>query len=90
MGLGLALAFGIGCGAGMGASSFLVPPARAGTNPVRWEYTCFAGSKGITERSNQSGAQGWEMVAGAGYGYAVGSAWGGTSRMVWCFKRALP
>jgi hypothetical protein len=77
MGCGLALAFGIGCGAGMGASSFVVPPARAGTNPQKWEYSCFrsVGLDQTTQKMNQMGAQGWELIV--------------NSQDDWCFKRPL-
>ena len=39
----LMLGIGIGCVAATVAQNFVVPPARAGTNPMRWEYTCFKG-----------------------------------------------
>jgi hypothetical protein len=96
MGLGMALAFGVGCGAGYGAgatataSSFVVPPARAGTNPARWEYTCMvlpARASGPTPDQNElanmnkAGAEGWELATVQG---------GGQFNTVLCFKRPLP
>ena len=72
-----------------GAMSQFAGTARAATPRVRWEYRCFSAGEGITETSNQLGAQGWEMVAAAGAagGPAIGAEW---LKMVWCFKRPLP
>jgi hypothetical protein len=93
-GVALALAFGIGCGAGYGAgttaSNFVVPPARAGTNPPRWEYTCMvlpARASGPTPDAselanmNKAGGEGWELVTAQG---------GGSLNTVFCYKRPLP
>jgi hypothetical protein len=66
--------------AGCAASRFVfvVPAARAGTNPQRWEYACAYGVAYAheIETANQYGAQGWELVT-----KGEGS---------WCFKRPLP
>jgi hypothetical protein len=65
--------------AGCAASRILVvPPARAGTNPQRWEYACIAGGNApfVSEVANKFGAEGFEMS--------------GASGMTWCFKRPLP
>ncbi len=84
--VGLSVVFLIGCAVGGAASSrFVAPPARAGTSPTRWEHTCFYGDKGITEKSNELGAEGWEMVAGAGAGN--GSGFTAEMKFIWCFKR---
>ena len=76
MGVGLALGLAIGCA----AAPFVVPPARAGTNPQKWEYSCFDdfGAESVGSKANQMGAQGWEMAAAAG------------GKSTWCFKRPLP
>lgn len=74
---------------------FLVGAFAAGmfiseTNPVaadspqkksQWQYQCFeaVGVAQVTERSNQMGQQGWELVTSAG---TKGST-------LWCFKRPL-
>lgn len=82
----LALGVGIGCVAATVAQNFIVPPVRAGTDPVRWEYTCFKGyvwgsgpldPDDVLEKANPLGQQGWEMVSGDGAG-------------AYCFKRPLP
>jgi hypothetical protein len=71
----LLVVFFAGCAA---ERLLVVPPARAETNPQRWEYACFKyfdiGS--TTEKANEFGAQGWEMVS--------------ASNVPWCFKRPLP
>ena len=90
MGFGLALAFGIGCGAGYGTgavasssgSSSFVPPARAGTNPQRWEYMCVQtrDADEATAGANEAGIKGWEMSGGTQVGQ---------HHALWCFKRPL-
>ena len=74
---GIALvAFVVGCGAGGAASQLVIPSARAGTTPTRWEYLCI--TTGLnTERYNEAGDKGWEMAATPSFGAA-------------CFKRPLP
>ena len=78
MGIGLALGLAIGCA----AAPFVVPPARAGTNPQKWEYMCFQDhdSESVAQSANKAGAEGWEMAVSSGAG----------GRFLWCFKRALP
>jgi hypothetical protein len=61
----------------------VIPKARAGTNPARWEYTCANAQpeyKSDLDEFNRAGAQGWELAAGAGQPGA----------RTWCFKRQLP
>ncbi|MBC8133508.1 MAG: hypothetical protein H7X95_11055 [Deltaproteobacteria bacterium] len=83
----LGAVFVIGCAVGGASSHFVVPPARAGTNPTRWEYYCLeTGEEGFLQKCNQLGAQGWEMAAGAGAG--AGTGWDKTMKLTWCFKRA--
>ena len=67
---------------GCAAERLIVPPARAGTNPQRWEYVCKEeyGEDGVTKIAKEFGAQGWELAAAAGPG----------TRVAWCFKRPLP
>ena len=84
--VGLGAVFLIGCAVGGAASSrFVAPPARAGTNPTRWEHYCLYGDKGVTAKANELGAEGWEMVAGAGAG--TGSTITAEMEFIWCFKR---
>ena len=76
----LILSLGFAFFAGCVASQVFIPAARAGTAPQRWEYFCFkAGdAEDITNKANQAGKEGWEMVTMA------------ASRDNWCFKRPLP
>jgi len=78
VGLSVAGAFMLGCV----SASMVVPPARAGTSPQRWEYHCFDewGADDVTEEANKVGKQGWEMAGGNSLNTAV----------TWCFKRPLP
>jgi len=62
----IAVVFIIGCATGGVAAQLVVPPARAGTTPTRWEYQCLSiGAKGgrMTSTLNQLGAEGWELVS---------------------------
>jgi hypothetical protein len=90
----LAVLFGlvVGCAASQVAPQFVVPVARAGTNPTKWEYTCMDILDGITDTANKMGAQGWELTAASGYAvhYQGKISKPDEPRMVWCFKRALP
>jgi hypothetical protein len=73
----LLLGIVIGCAA---ERLIVVPPARAGTSPQRWEYACRDtpwGTEAKTQMANQFGEQGWDLA-----GVIVGSQW--------CFKRPLP
>lgn len=71
----MSVAFVLGCGA---ARAFVVPAAHAQT-VQRWEYFCFSelGADDIAQKANVAGAEGWEMVSGAG-----------ENGDTWCFKRA--
>ncbi len=77
----LGTVFLIGCAVGGVASQFVAPPARAGTNPTRWEYYCIQGLEKVIERSDQLGAEGWEMVT------ATAVAGHTDHYYTWCFKR---
>jgi hypothetical protein len=72
----LLVVFFAGCAA---ERLLVVPPARAGTNPQRWEYACRGlpvEARPVEEAANKLGAEGWEMT--------------GSSESTWCFKRSLP
>jgi hypothetical protein len=73
----LLVVFFAGCAASA-ASHLVVPPARADTNPQRWEYACGSGAsvEKVATMAAQMGQQGWEMS--------------GVSGAIWCFKRPLP
>ena len=88
--IAIAAVFLVGCAVGGASSQFVVPQASAQQQATmtKWEYNCFAEWSGITERSNQLGAEGWEMVAAAGAG--AGSGVTMSRKMVWCFKRPRP
>jgi len=77
----LGAVFLIGCAVGGVSSQFVAPPARAGTNPTRWEYYCITGTDKVIERSDQLGAEGWEMVV------ATAAAGRMDHYYTWCFKR---
>jgi hypothetical protein len=72
----LLVVFFAGCAA---ERLLVVPPARAGTNPQRWEYACkdARGDENVTKMANEKGQQGWELSASGPYA-------------AWCFKRPLP
>lgn len=78
--------FGLGCVVSSMAPRLVVPPVRAGTNPVKWEYHCFEKlrSVDIQKVANSLGTEGWEMAG------SVGSASEAGRDHIWCFKRALP
>jgi hypothetical protein len=59
-------------------SNYVVPSARTGTSPPRWEYFCDSARtvESATDKLNAAGAQGWELAGAAG--------------TVFCFKRPLP
>jgi hypothetical protein len=88
-GLSFSFVFVLGCVASQIASTFVVPPARAGTNPTRWEYHCFAGNAS-TEYFNKLGQQGWELAGAAGAGAGAGNSFDKELQLQWCFKRQLP
>jgi hypothetical protein len=74
----LLVVFFAGCAA---ERLLVVPPARAGTTPQRWEYACTRLSASNTEaehasKANRYGAEGWEMSTLIGWDL--------------CFKRPLP
>jgi hypothetical protein len=59
---GIALAaFLAGCGASAAASQLVIPSARAGATPARWEYFCINGND-VKGEWNRAGAEGWELV----------------------------
>jgi hypothetical protein len=75
--------------AGCAAERFIVPPARAGTNPQRWEYVCKEGNDDrFSNVANEMGQQGWELAAAAGAGWGSGMLT--QHSLLWCFKRPLP
>jgi hypothetical protein len=66
--------------AGCVAARAVIPVARAGTTPQRWEYHCetlgLGTMRGFTETLNQAGVEGWELA--------------GLTTQYYCFKRPLP
>lgn len=76
----------IGCAAGAVGSQLVIPAARAGTTPQRWEYVCIESGDDVmqlTAVANRAGQQGWELTAAS-------ISDGGTSvtnDAFWCFKR---
>jgi hypothetical protein len=79
--LSYVLLFVFGCATGGVASQVAVPPARAGTNPARWEYSCGSLDESqLKGTMNKMGAEGWELVTGSATGPSH----------VFCFKRPMP
>jgi hypothetical protein len=80
----LLVVFFAGCAA---ERILVVPPARAGTSPQRWEYACrdARSDEKTTNMANEMGQQGWEMAAASTFTIA-----GSSDGMTWCFKRPLP
>jgi hypothetical protein len=85
------LIFVIGCIAGGAASQMVVPPARAGTAPTRWEYLCSQSTHSPVDALNKAGEQGWELVTlfPSTYDKKIGGNLE-TGTFGYCFKRALP
>jgi hypothetical protein len=81
--LGLLGAFVLGCAATQ-LGPRIVPPARAGTAPQKWEYTCLQtvekDPQKVATIANKYGQEGWELSA------AIPADFWAT----WCFKRPLP
>jgi hypothetical protein len=75
----LLVVFFAGCAA---ERLLVVPPARAGTSPQRWEYQCPEVSfhEKVEETAVRMGKEGWELAAAQDV-----HGW-----VVWCFKRPLP
>lgn len=76
--------FIVGCVVGgVGAQLVKAPPARAGTNPARWDHYCFhVGIDDAGKPVNDASNQGWELVGTSTIPGALGS-----SETLFCFKR---
>ena len=56
-------AFLVGCATTMVAAPTIVPPARAGTAPVKWEYHCvYLNDSTLIQTLNKYGTEGWELT----------------------------
>jgi hypothetical protein len=92
----IALVFIIGCATGgvssqLASSQLIVPPARAGTNPTRWEYLCASNSMLLSSDMTRSGSEGWELVSAVPVHEEHESPAGSRADgFVYCFKRPLP
>ena len=88
----LAGIFIIGCATGGVASQLVVPQARAGTTPARWEHWCSSGKGNTKELLRKSGEAGWEMVAA--FATRVDRSSYETAMEIddyaFCFKRSIP
>lgn len=91
----IAIIFLIGCATGGVASQLVapvVPAARAGTNPTRWEYFCLTVNHrqgSLTAEMNKAGAAGWELVSVAPQ-QSIARGYSSDEGMLFCAKRALP
>jgi hypothetical protein len=91
----IAIIFLIGCATGGVASQLVapvVPAARAGTTPTRWEYHCSTvgpGPDAVTIDLNAGGGQGWELVSVTPNSERTSYEKGRNAFLV-CSKRALP
>ena len=90
----IGIVFILGCATGGVAAQLVIPPARAGTGPMRWEYQCLSlatGGGGVTSTLNKLGVEGWELASVApthqsgtfGKDYAIDA-------FMLCMKRTLP
>jgi hypothetical protein len=91
--LSLTIAFLVGCVATMAARDFVVPPARAGTDPMKWEGMCaFWSDVGIENPSEHASAKGWnsKLAEFGGQGWEPFAVeWEHGSMVSVCFKRPL-
>ena len=82
--LGLVGAFVLGCAA-IEVAPLVVPPARAGTAPQRWENTCTSNiekdPRKVSDLADRYGQQGWQL----GAAIPSGEFWA-----ILCFTRPLP
>lgn len=85
--------FIVGCATGSVAAQLVVPPARAGTAPTRWEYHCLSiGGGAVTSTLNKLSAEGWELASVAPSHEArevVGGSYE-VDAFIACARRALP
>jgi hypothetical protein len=85
----LSLIFVVGCVAGATTAQLVVPKARAGTNPQRWEYHCVESSgfnKDSAPTLNARGAEGWELVSAS---HRARASLSEQHDVLFCFKRPL-
>jgi hypothetical protein len=59
------LGLAVGCVTATVSQNLVIPPVRAGTNPVRWEYICneinSPSLASINSALNEAGLEGWEF-----------------------------
>ena len=79
--LGIALVFVAGCAVGGASARFVVPPANAqqAATLTKWETMCFKGGDDVQAKTQEAGAQGWEIA-----GVQSPSQY---TAAIWCFKR---
>ena len=85
--LTITVAFLVGCITATVATQLVVPPIKAGTNPKKWEYTCFKEpftDAKATSQANKHGSEGWELVSVTPVSGSISALMG------WCYKRPLP
>jgi hypothetical protein len=82
IGLALVVAFLAGCV--VHDVVRVAPPARAGTNPQNWDYTCMVSdtqTRALERDLVEHGRNGWELAMSVG---------GPGQEHLSCFKRPLP
>jgi hypothetical protein len=85
----IAIVFIIGCATGSVAHQLVVPPARAGATPIRWEHFCAeVDGDALTAELNKAGAEGWELATVAPH-MLTGSIGTRHDTFIFCSKRAL-
>jgi hypothetical protein len=86
----IVIVFVIGCATGSVAHQLVVPPARAGTTPTRWEHFCSeVDGDALTAELNKMGVEGWELASVAPH-HLVGNFGTKHDGFIFCSKRALP
>lgn len=87
-----AIVFVVGCMTGGVASQMVIPKARAGTTPPRWDYFCKEAEDSVPlAEMNKSGAEGWELVSvsTAKFEHKFNNDYEAATT-VYCFKRPAP
>jgi hypothetical protein len=82
--ISIAAIFVVGCVAGGVSARVVAPPARAGSNPPKWEHWCFHADflEDASKPLVKAGDDGWELVGVTNITHPIGQ-----SELLFCFKR---